>query len=517
MEAQQVYQQEIKKKLKDRYWRLNNLYWITNEKGEKIKFKLNFAQQYFYNNMWYFDVILKSRQHGITTFVCIFFLDTCLFNSNVKTGIIAHNVETSEAFFRDKTKFAYDNLPEWLRKEIPANTSSAKELSFPNNSSIRIGTSMRMSTLQYLHISEMGKICRKYPERADEIISGSINTVHPGQFVFIESTAEGAEGHFYDIVKKAQKKHEMETPLTSLDFKYFFFPWFHDTKNQIDATGIGLPLKLIEYFEKVEKEEKITLTEDQKAWYFKKWETQGDLMYREYPSTWKEAFKASLMGNYYASEFQRIYHEKRICRVPYDPHYRVYTWWDLGMDDSTTIWFTQNRGREIRVIDYFEHSDEGLSYYVNVLQDKNYRYGGHTAPHDINVRELGTGKSRLETAASMGLDFDIAPKLPVNDGIQAVRSILPYCVFDEENCTVFDDKDREKGIASLENYRKEWDETLGIYRDKPRHDGYSHGADGFRTMAVSHTFETNLWEKPPVKDAWADSFEDSENISWMAA
>ena len=183
--------------LADPWWRLNNLYFIKDKKGKKVRFKPNWAQTILYNNMWYLSIILKARQLGMTTFIQIFMLDRCLFNDNVNAGIVAHNKEDAEAFFDDKIKFAYDNLPVDLKKMVNATSDTARALKFSNGSRIRVGTSMRSGTYQYIHISEFGKMCAKYPEKAAEVITGTLNTLEPGQMAFIESTAEGPFGVFY--------------------------------------------------------------------------------------------------------------------------------------------------------------------------------------------------------------------------------------------------------------------------------------------------------------------------------
>src|SRR5262249_52774175 len=158
-------------------------------------------------------------------FIQIFMLDACLFNSNIRAGTIAHRLEDAKVIFRDKIKFPYDNLPEGLKALRPIVRDAADELLFSNNSSIRVGVSMRSGTLQYLHISEYGVVCARFPEKAREIRTGALNTVQAGQVVFLESTAEGKEGHYYELCESAQSKQRVKTPLTPLDFKFFFFPW----------------------------------------------------------------------------------------------------------------------------------------------------------------------------------------------------------------------------------------------------------------------------------------------------
>jgi hypothetical protein len=277
-------------KYKDQQWRLNNLYYITDATARKIKFQMNAVQQRLYLFMWYLTLVLKSRQHGITTFFCLFFLDVCLFNSNIHAGIIALNREDAEAFFRDKIKFAYDNLPEWLRTARETESENARELSFPNGSVIRVGTSMRSTTLQYLHISEFGKLCAKYPEKAREVVTGSLNTVHQGQFIFIESTAEGRKGYFHDYAIKALELKNRKADLSYLDFKFFFFGWYDDPKNQTEGI-VDVPHELAIYFDDL-AQKGIKLTPQQKSWYILKSAQQGEDMHREFPSTPEEAFES---------------------------------------------------------------------------------------------------------------------------------------------------------------------------------------------------------------------------------
>ena len=472
---------------------MNNLYYIVNEKGQKVRFRMNRVQLLLFKALWYLNIVLKSRQHGVTTFFCIYFLDVALFNSNVRCGIIAHNREDAQSFFADKVKYAYDNLPDEIKLARHAKSDSSRELKFSNDSAIRVGVSMRSGTYQYLHISEFGKICKKYPEKAKEIVTGALNTVHVGQFITIESTAEGNEGYFYDYCQDAKKKKMRGVELTPMDFKFFFFAWWQDPRNKLDdVSGVVLPAALKKYFAELRRKFGIELTASQKAWYAKKWTTQGELMKREHPSTADEAFEASVEGAYFATQFARIYKENRILRFPVEDGIKVDTWWDLGMDDTTDIWFTQTVGREIRLIDFYEAAGEGLAHYAQVLDEKGYRYGRHVAPHDIEVRELGTGVSRKKTAKKYGISFEVAPKLSKLDQIQAARDILQHCYFHESNCVQKSaDGKRQVGIPSLENYRKEWDDKLGCFRQQPLHNWASNGADAFLTLGVAHKFKTN--------------------------
>jgi hypothetical protein len=187
------------------------------------------------------------------------------------------------------------------------------------------------------------------------------------------------------------------------------------------------------------------------------------------------SFEGSVQGSYYSQQLKEA--EERIVNVPWISQIKVDTWWDLGIGDSTAIWFVQVIDKEIHLIDYYETQGEGLEHYAKILQDKKYIYDRHIAPFDIKVKELTTGKTRLEVAKSLGIDFSIAPQLSVDDGIQAVRSLLNQCWFDKVKC--------KRGLDALKNYHKEYDEIRKDFKRKPEHDWSSHGADAFRYGAIS--------------------------------
>ena len=414
--------EEVIAKLSDPLWRINNLYWILDKEGRRVKFKLNHAQEKLYHSQWYMNVILKARQLGMSTYIAILFLDRCLFNANKSAGVIAHTREDATHLFK-RIKYAYDQLPPFIRNDVTANTNTVRELTFSNDSSIRVGTSLRSATIQYLHISEFGKIAARYPDKAREIITGSLNTVQAGQFVFVESTAEGRSGAFYDMVKEAQSCIDSGQDLTPLDFKLHFFPWFESPEYTLDYS-VRINEELAEYFTLLEEEHGIQLTDGQKAWYAKKESTQGDDMKREYPSTTSEAFEVAHQGEYYAKNISDARRDGRITRVLWDPNLVVHTAWDLGYDDSTAIVFFQTYGQEIRILETYENSGEPLTFYLKYLKEKPYNYGKHIAPHDVEVHEYTTGHTRLEVARNHGIKFTVAPKLLISEGIDALRGAV---------------------------------------------------------------------------------------------
>ncbi len=202
-----------------------------------------------------------------------------------------------------------------------------------------------------------------------------------------------------------------------------------------------------------------------------------DMTPDEYAQEYECSFEASVKGAIFAAEIAAARHAQRITRVPVDPILPVDTDWDLGVGDSTAIWFSQSlRSGELRVIDYYEASGEGLPHYAAVLKAKGYTYGQHWAPFDIQVKELGSGRSRLETAQSLGIRFQIAPNVPLEDGIHAARMLFPRCWFDETKCA--------KGLEALQHYRRDYNTRLNEFKATPVHDWASHGADAWRYLAL---------------------------------
>lgn len=196
----------------------------------------------------------------------------------------------------------------------------------------------------------------------------------------------------------------------------------------------------------------------------------------QYAQEFECSFQAAIVGAYYGKELKAAEDEKRIGKVPWEPTLEVHTAWDLGIGDSTAIWFAQRHGRETRIIDYYEASGAALSHYVKMLRDKPYIYGRHFLPHDVEVKELGTGQSRREMLASLGLKCDVLPQSKVEDGIEAVRNLIPQCWFDAEKC--------HQGIEALRQYRREFDDKLKAFKVRPLHDWTSHASDSMRYLAM---------------------------------
>ena len=481
---------DLLKALNNKWFRLCTLYYIRDKDGKKVKFRPNKAQVQRFQQQHNRDLILKARQLGFTTFEMIDALDDCLFKQDYAAGCICHKVEDAQDIFDNKIRFAYENIPQaWL--EIfsklglhwpKPEADKSQGYKFDNGSKIGVSTSYRGGTLQRLHVSEFGKICRQFPAKAREIVTGAFEAVGISGKITLESTAEGRQGYFFDYSQASQKLQEQGKVPTVLDFQFHFFPWWQDPEYRIDA-DVVIAQHLTDYFAELESKHGIELDEQQQAWYAKKCETLGDDMGREYPSHPDEAFAQTTQGAYYLQQMRDIRKQGRLTdKVNANPSLPVVTGWDLGMNDSMVIWFAQVVGREVHVIDYYECSGEGLEHYAGVVNGKPYRYAAHYGPHDLAVRELGTGVSRADTAAQFGIRFEIVPRISNHaEGIQAVRRFLPMCWFDERKCS--------QGIDALDNYRKDWDDKLGRWKDQPRHDWASHGAKAFETLARAPLFE----------------------------
>lgn len=486
--------EKLKRDLADRNWRLCNLYWITDRDGNKIKFQPNWAQQRLMEEWHHRNIILKSRQIGFTTFIQLLFLDLVLFNSNIRCGTIAQDRDTAKAIFQDKIKQPFDWLPEGLKAQRFSIRDSANELALNNNSVIRVGTSLRGGTNQYLHISEFGKVCAKYPDKAKEIVTGSLNTVKAGQYVFIESTAEGQDGYFYKMTERARAQKRMGSPLTSIDYKFHFYGWHEDPACWIEPAGVEITEEAEKYFDLIEREHGIVLNDGQKAWWTVTKETQQDDMSREYPAHPDEAFAAAVDGSYYGKLMAKAEKEGRIGDFKAHPAYPVHTFHDIAvsLSDYHSIWFAQflppsekmPKG-EVRHLHFYQNCGEGMPFYADYCAEQYEKHGWKRdqdtydwLPHDGRVKEWGTGKTRIEQSIKKGMHPRIPTAMSKADGINAVRDILTMSTFDASGCS--------EGIKVLKNYKKQWNDRTGAWMSEPLHNEASHGADAERTLACAH-------------------------------
>lgn len=484
--------EEYGDKLSDPMWRICSgaIYKII-VKGENsedelvVPFIPNRAQTRFLSRLHHRNLILKARQRGFTTLLAIAWLDHALWVANSRCGIVAHDREAAEVIFRDKVKFAYDNMPQLLKNAFPLGKDSASELLFAhNNSSVRVATSMRSGTIHRLHISEFGKMCAKFPDKAKEVVTGSLPAVPTTGVTVIESTAEGDEGDFYDMTKRSMALSEQGTKLTPRDWRFHFFSWWDDSPEyELDPATVLITPQDKNYFDAVEAEMSCVLSDRQRAWYVATRDSDfsgsKEKMWQEYPSTPNEAFKRSTEGCYYAPQMTAVRTSGRILNIPETP-VPVDTFWDIGNSDGCGIWFMQQVGLEDRFIKYMEGHGLTLKDYMKMLQDTGYLFGKHFLPHDAGNKPLSdTNKSVIEQLEALGMkNIERVPRISdINTGIQLTRSHFASAWFDEKGC--------ELGIRRLNNYKKKWDSRQGRFNESApeKNDGNSEGADAFRQWA----------------------------------
>lgn len=473
-----------------------------DDDGLVLPFKPNRAQRRFIARLWHRNVILKARQLGFTTLIAILWLDHALFNANSRCGIIAQDRETAESIFRDKVKFAYDNLPEALREAMPlANCTKSEMLFAHNNSSIRVATSVRGGTLHRLHVSEFGKICAKFPDKATEVVTGSIPAVPKSGVLVIESTAEGREGEFYNITKRAEALHQAKKKLTPRDYRFHFYPWWQAPEYRMDPAGVILTDKDKEYFEQVEAKMGISIDPEQRAWYVATRDADfsgnDEKMWQEYPSTPEEPFQVSTEGTYYAKQLAQMRKEGRIRRLPVMPGVPCFTFWDIGNSDGTAIWVVQRIGNEWRCIRFYEAWGEPYSHAVQWLQGLGVVWDTMYLPHDADHVRQGqtTNKSPKQMLEELmpGVRFEIVPRIDdVNWGIQQTRDIFPLLWFDEEHC--------KPGIIHVESYRRKWNERQACWSSVPdKTGGHSEAADALRQLGQAYAANLINLSRGPSK------------------
>jgi hypothetical protein len=208
----------------------------------------------------------------------------------------------------------------------------------------------------------------------------------------------------------------------------------------------------------------------------------------KYRQEFECSFDAAVEGSYYGQILNELEDKKHMQEIPREELSRTFTAWDLGMGDSTSIWVAQLVGTEVRLLDYYENHGVGLDHYVKWIKDNDYLKAEHILPHDVRVRELGTGKSRMEMLEEAGLEVKIAPRMGLDDGIQAVRRLLPRCWFNVPKV--------QNGLNCLRNYRRDYDEKRKIFFERPLHDWSSHGSDSFRYLALGLDEGHSTWSKP---------------------
>jgi len=490
--------------MKQPEWRIRNLYKVKNKDKQIVPFVPNEAQEALLLNLHYRNIIPKARQRGFSTLIQIIGLDTALFQDNSDVGIIAQDIPTAQDIFDSKIKLAYDNLPDAIKEKYSVVSSTTTSMEFSNGSKVRVGTSMRGGTPNFVHVSEFGKICAKYPHKAKEVLTGTLPAVPPNGLVFIESTAEGRDGAFYEICKEAKSAHDEKRKLSNLEFKLHFAGWWDADEYELAPAGVILTEADGDYFTQVESKIGRKLNERKRAWYVttRRQMFAGDkqLMFQEYPSTFDEAFSVSMEGTYFANQLAAARNNGQFKeRIPVLPNAPCYTFWDIGNSDGTAIWVMQRLGMEWRIVRFKEGWGEPYSHYVQWLQKQGLTWATMYLPHDADHKRQGqhNNKSPKEMLEELmpGVVFEVVPRIDdVNWGIQQTRDVFPMLYFDETECA--------DGIKHLENYRKKWNSQQVRWSDEPdKTGGHSESADALRQFAQAYTagmINVNMGSMKPI-------------------
>ena len=468
----------IENYLPSKLWRLNNLYTIVDKQGTRITMNMNLAQHKVYAASLKHPrvIILKSRQQGISTLWLVSFFDDCIIHSDFNIGLMAQGADEAETLLL-RTKILWEALDNSIKDflGIAIEKNNTKEFSLNNGSSIFIRTSFRSTTLQRLHISEFGKIANKYPERARETKTGTLQAIAPGNTTVIESTAEG--DNIYKQMWDTAVCYAGE--LTNKDFMPVFLSWLDDPDctlerpQQIDAHA-G------QYFEKLEAEANVCLTEEQKNFWVAQHRELGKDIFQEYPATSVEAFLKNRDGTYYANLYIRaIRNKNREVENLFDPNLPVQVAVDLGRNDYFVLIFFQTYTDGWRIINSYENTGFGIVHYCEVMDNLSEQLGYDIQelilPHDASVCDLTSDITREEAFWKYGYTCTtiVERTKDINNDRELVRQAMEEMWVDVKAQYIID---------CFLNYSKEWDTRREVWKDVHNHDDYSHGADALRQM-----------------------------------
>ena len=481
--------------LKSKLWRLNNIYTIIDKDGNPCTFRMNYAQHKVYAATRAHPrvIILKSRQQGISTLWLVSYFDDAVFSRNLNLGLMAQGADEA-ATLLERAKDLWERLNPSIKEfmQVRLTKDNTKEFAFSNKCSIFIRTSFRSTTLQRLHISEFGKIANANPKRAKETKTGTLQALGKGNTGIIESTAEGRNEFKYMWDASIIALHSGQ--MAPKDFYPVFLSWLDDPDCSLDVPQAE-DKEAREYFEDLETKLGIVVRPDQRNfWIAQRRELQGDI-FQEYPATPEEAFTAARDGSY----FSRLFNEECVRKGKvrsgiYDPNLDTEVTLDLGVDDYFVVLFHQWYRGEWRIVDEYWNNGYGLEHYVDIIEARGYNVVNYNCPHDMAVRELGSkgrgglAKSREDILQDyfdqegITANITVLAKTGIEAGIQAVRRMIPKMVIDPK-C--------EYLIDCLNNYSKEWDDKLQVWKKTPLHNEYSHGADVLRQIAIS-SFEDDV-------------------------
>lgn len=478
-------QNKTKHFLLDKKYRLNNIYRIIDKSGCSIPFRMNFVQENVFENLHNRNLILKSRQLGMSTFAVLYLLDECIFNENLSIGIVSYSLEHAQHIFKKIIGHALDTIKEKLKVNLGVVQRSAREITFLNGSSLRVDTSLRGGSYQKVLVSEFGKTCSRSPQKAEEVITGTLQAVPKSGTIIIESTGEGSDGFYSDMITQAKIRGNED--LNELEYKLFFYPWFKDKDYKISQDTVKIDTEQTDYFLRIEEETKTKLSIEQKRWYALQELLLGEKVKQEFPSTISEAFLSSSDAYYFSNEIDSAYNDGRcLSSSPYDILFPLHVAMDIGVNDLTVLIFFQVVHGEIRIIDYYEDKDKDVPFYAKFLmQDKKYLYHTIFLPHDSKKRSILDVTNTYERDLKRlfqgtATKFVVLKRMDKQLSISHARSMIKRSVFNLKRV--------KKLLDSLSKYRKQWNEGTARYIETPLHNIYSNHGDAWQylTQAVSH-------------------------------
>lgn len=476
-----------KQNLKSKEWRQSHFYKIIDKHLKLITYQPNRAQRDFFEKKHTRNILLKSRQLGFTTQGSVEMLDSALWTKNFNGLFIAQDLDTAKDLFSNKIELAWKNYQ--LKNLYRCDTQSARQLKFDYGdgtvSSIIVDSSGRSGTYNKVHITEFALVAKNYPEKAREIIEGTIPAVPIDGEVTIESTAEGAGGMFYEMFQEAWNRQNNPGPK---EYKAHFYNWQWDDEGLAVTISEQVPAEFREY------QIKYNLSDIEITYYYHCWlslNKSWNALKRQYPTTPEEAFEAIIEGVIYAEEITEAREKQRIGIVPYDSALPVYTVWDLGKGPNIVVGFFQKTETSVRMIDEVEGVlGDAMPQIIKKVLDKKYIYAKHFGPHDIYDGEIGTGVRRIDTAKTLGIKFEGnqdnhgIPDVSVENGIDKARTMWPRLWIDEQHCP--------HAVKALMSYQYEWDEIRGMWKSAPYHNWASHFGDCLRYAALIENKMINI-------------------------
>lgn len=491
---------ELQRKLSDPWWRIENLYLILTEGGERVPLKLRGEQRQFLESRHNRNFIPKARKLGMSTVIVLKNGDECLFTPDFSAGII--DLAEKDAFDKLQIfRFAWENGPlhpdpaiatlwRLIHEANPLTRDRDGRMEWANGSVYQAGTSYVGKTPQRLHISEYGPISAKFPAKATAIKRGSINAVPPDGIIDVETTMEGGRfGECYQLFQLALSSEGK--PITKLDWRVHFFSWLNHPSYDLPGHAPSRA-DILEYFAGIEAKLGAPVPDSKKAWYEKKKAEQGEDIYQQFPTIIEECDRQIVPGQIYP-EMKTVRAKGRVRDFEPEKGYPLFTAWDLGSSDNMAGWLIQPAGKDHNVLAWCCGEGAGAAGVASVMREWEMAHGRihqHLIPHDANLTDKGSGKTYLQQLVECGIPREriiVVPRIPdLWVGIDEVRRVLPNCWFHsrtDEPVIVETGAKLPSGVGRLEGYRKKLDASTGMLRDVPVHDLCSHTADAFRTYA----------------------------------